>query len=283
METSVLIVARNEEPRIGACLKALLAQSTPFDEIIVVDDLSADGTAREVEACRDPRVRLVRTPRKLGMGALRNLALESSRGQAIFFTDGDCLPGRHWLAEGLRSLQDGDTAGVEGLTFYKCQDPIGLSDSNTHQFAAGEFMTCNSAYWRRELDRVNGFDPGFRSGHEDRDLAFRVKAAAAIVFNPHMVVAHQRKRYSPGGLWRMAERAADMVYFQKKHGKQPPVQGNILYRGRLLTIFFPPLLLLKESIRSGRDLAMVFVFYAFAVRERLLIWRAAWKHRIFIL
>jgi glycosyltransferase involved in cell wall biosynthesis len=281
METSVLIIVRNEGPRIGSCLAALLAQTTPPGEIIVVDDHSRDGTRREIEACGDPRIRLLPAPQRMGMAALRNLALASSRGQAVFFTDGDCRPDRHWLEEGLRTLRENNAAGVEGLTFYECPGMTGLGDCGTHQFAAGEFMTCNSAYRRGELERVGGFDPAFRRGHEDRDLAFRI-GTAAIVFNRHMIVAHQRKLHSPRALWRMAERAADMVYFQKKHGRQHPLRGRILYPGRLLTILFPPLLLFKESIRSARDIAMLPAFYAFAVRERLLIWRAAWKQRMFI-
>ena len=38
------------------------------DRVFVVDDCSTDGTARVVEACGDPRVTLLRTPRNLGVG-----------------------------------------------------------------------------------------------------------------------------------------------------------------------------------------------------------------------
>jgi glycosyltransferase involved in cell wall biosynthesis len=283
MEISVLVIARDEAGRITACLNALAQQSVPPAEVIVVDDHSRDGTAAEVESFRDPRVRLLRPPGEMGLGALRNLALAASRGEAVFFTDADCRPHRHWLAEGLRSLQEKGNAGVQGLTFYESQDPVGPGESDTHQFVAGEFMTCNVAYWRRELERAGGFDPAFLSGHEDRDLALRVKAEAPIAFNREMIVAHLRKRCTAKELWRRAERAPDMVYFLKKHGKQLPLRHGVLYPGTLLAILFPPLLLFRERIRSWRDAVMLFPFYAFAVRERLLIWKSAWRHRIFII
>ncbi len=38
------------------------------DRVFVVDDCSTDGTTRVVEACNDPRVTLLRTPRNLGVG-----------------------------------------------------------------------------------------------------------------------------------------------------------------------------------------------------------------------
>ena len=60
----VVVPARDEEQRIGACLDALAAQSrsTPAAyEVIVVLDACADGTEREVEAARRrwPRLRLL--------------------------------------------------------------------------------------------------------------------------------------------------------------------------------------------------------------------------------
>jgi cellulose synthase/poly-beta-1,6-N-acetylglucosamine synthase-like glycosyltransferase len=45
-----IVPAYNEEEGIGATLRSLLAQDTPFDEIIVVDDGSADRTGRIARA-----------------------------------------------------------------------------------------------------------------------------------------------------------------------------------------------------------------------------------------
>ena len=280
---AVIVLAQNEAQRIDRCLEAILGQSHPPGLVVVVDHASSDGTAERVRARRDPRLRLVSADARDGIAAARNSGVAGAAAEIVFFTDADCAPHRHWLAEGLAALRDPSLAGVEGVTYYEAPTPTTIRDSGTHQFAPGGYMTCNIAYRRETLDAAGGFDPRFRFGHEDRELAFRVLRSGAIGFCPSMVVAHQRKRHDARGLWRLARRAGDLVLFFKLHGVQPPCRGRVLYPGRLLTLFFPPLILLKESIRSWRDLGFAAAFYLYVIAERLVIWKAALRRRIFVI
>jgi O-antigen biosynthesis protein len=281
--TAVIVLARDEAQRIDRCLQAILGQSHPPDLVVVVDHGSRDGTADRVRSRRDPRLILVTADAHPGIAAARNSGVAAAEADVVFFTDADCVPHRHWLAEGLAALHESSLAGVEGVTYYEAQTPVTISDTNTHQFAACGYMTCNIAYRRAALIAAGAFDPRFRYGHEDRELAFRVRRLGAIGFNPAMVVAHQRKRHTGRGLLRLARRAQDLMLFFKLHGRQAPCRGRILYPGRLLTLLFPPLILIKESIRSLRDLGTAAVFYLYIVLERLYIWKAALRWRIFII
>lgn len=60
-DVSVLVPARNEAGRIGACLDAITGSQVPIREILVYDDESTDDTRAIVRerAARDPRIRLV--------------------------------------------------------------------------------------------------------------------------------------------------------------------------------------------------------------------------------
>ena len=281
--TAVIVLARDEAERIDRCLDAILGQSRPPGRVVVVDHGSRDGTAERVRARRDARVLLVAADARGGIAAARNTGVTASNAAVLFFTDADCAPHRRWLEEGLAALRDPALAGVEGTTYYEAPAPATIRDSNTHQFGAGGYMTCNIAYRRAALAAAGGFDPRFRCGHEDRELAFRVRRLGTIGFQPAMVVAHQRKRHTVRGLWRLARRAQDLVLFFKLHGRQAPCRGPLLYPGRLLTIFLPPLLLVRESIRSPRDLGFAAAFYLYMVLERLLIWQAALRRRIFVI
>ncbi len=47
---SILIPARNEEKNIGICIRSLLTQIGPNDEIIVINDRSSDGTEKVLQS-----------------------------------------------------------------------------------------------------------------------------------------------------------------------------------------------------------------------------------------
>ncbi len=88
--TSCLINNYNYASYLAEAIDSALGQSVPFDEIIVVDDGSTDGSA-DLVADRygsEPRVRLIR---KTNGGQLScfNAGFEASRGDLLFFLDAD--------------------------------------------------------------------------------------------------------------------------------------------------------------------------------------------------
>jgi len=172
--------------------------------------------------------------------------------------------------------------GLEGKTYYESQPETTVSDYNTRQFLPGEFMTCNIAYRRDVLEKVNCFDPKFNYGHEDRDLAYRVLELGKIGFCPQMLVAHQKKLLTVGSLFRKARWASNAVDFIKKHKFHPRFKKRIVFPERLLIIIFPFILIFTVSYRSFYDFKIGFFKYLAYIYERLLIWRAAWRNRIFI-
>ena len=80
---SVLIPTYNGARYIGAALDSVLAQAGVDLELIVVDDNSTDGTAKIVEAYREPRIRLVRNPVNLGPEGNWNRALGLAAGRYV--------------------------------------------------------------------------------------------------------------------------------------------------------------------------------------------------------
>ena len=85
MTTTALVPARNEEPRIGATVRALLAVSDIVD-VVVVDDASEDDT-KGVAAAAGADVLHLATRRGKG-GALR-AGLERVGTERVVFIDGD--------------------------------------------------------------------------------------------------------------------------------------------------------------------------------------------------
>lgn len=99
-KVSVIIPAYNAAGFIGAALESVCAQTALPDEVIVVDDGSSDGTAREVAAFgRADLVRYVHQQNQ-GASAARNAGLDAATGEWIAFLDADdiWLPPRLELA-----------------------------------------------------------------------------------------------------------------------------------------------------------------------------------------
>ena len=65
---SVIVPVYNVEGYVQPCLDALLAQTWPKLELVLIDDASIDGSGDVCEACaaRDSRVRVVRFPENRG-------------------------------------------------------------------------------------------------------------------------------------------------------------------------------------------------------------------------
>ncbi len=92
---SIVIPAYNEENRLPQTLERILSwlceQTLEFQEVIVVDDGSRDGTAQVAEKFRktNPPVRLLHNPGNRGKGyAVRHGMLEAN-GRWILYTDAD--------------------------------------------------------------------------------------------------------------------------------------------------------------------------------------------------
>ena len=90
-DVSFVIAAFNVAAFIEEAIQSALAQAGVDVEIIVVDDMSSDGTAEVVERLSEAksRVILIRQERNAGPGAARNAAFKRARGKWIAILDGD--------------------------------------------------------------------------------------------------------------------------------------------------------------------------------------------------
>lgn len=85
---SVVIPLYNKEREVARAVRSVLAQRRQPLELIVVDDGSTDRSAAEVEAFRDPLVRLIRQPNG-GVCAARNRGIAEARGEYVALLDAD--------------------------------------------------------------------------------------------------------------------------------------------------------------------------------------------------
>ncbi len=208
---SVIVLGWGGEAYIAQCLHALLRQTHPRCEIIVVDNASPDATAAIV--ARDfPQVKLVRTPRNLGVAGGNNAGFRAASGDILILTNVDTKPEPQWVEILVRTLQADPTIGVasskllypEGTIQYAggIVDPqqgfarhasVGAPNNADLTLRQIDFATGASLAIRRStLEQIGLEDEAyFPIDYEDSDLCYRARLAGwRVVYVPEAVSTH---------------------------------------------------------------------------------------------
>lgn len=221
---SVVVPTRDRAHRLQALVAALSNQDLglPY-EVIFVDDASTDDTVSELSrlavASRVP-LGVLSLPVHAGPAAARNLGWLHAKAPLIAFTDDDCAPQPGWLRALVSALRDNDFA--QGRTRPAPDDtgPLGPFDRTVSVGGEnGFYETCNMGYRRALLERLGGFDEGFRrAAGEDTDLGCRARTIdTRFTFVPTAVVHHDIVRPGVAGYLRNTRRWAGVVRVVRLH------------------------------------------------------------------
>jgi glycosyltransferase involved in cell wall biosynthesis len=211
---SVIVTTYNREDALDAVLRSLARQTDRDVEVVVADDGSGPATASLVESWKSrlglPLRHVWHEDRGFRAAEIRNAAVAASRGAYCVFLDADCIaradfvavhrqlaePG--WFVAGNRALlsreltervlrerlepETWSTAawirewvrgGLNRLPPVLSLPLGGLRKLRSSAWRGAR--SCNLAVWRRDLERVDGFDAAFAGwGREDSDLLIRL-------------------------------------------------------------------------------------------------------------
>lgn len=108
---TVAVLTHNAADRIRECLDAILAQTRPPDEIVVVDNGSEDLTVAVLE--RDyPHVRVVRCEHNTGCSGGRNRQLAAASHRLVMIVDDDVVLDRACLEQLVKAMRDHPDASI---------------------------------------------------------------------------------------------------------------------------------------------------------------------------
>jgi len=235
-----VVVPTHRRPHLLPRLVAALEAQDGVDglEVVIVDDGSGDDTPRrlqELAARAGIQVVPVVLERNRGPAVARNRGWRSSRAPLVAFTDDDCVPQPGWLAALVEGLAGADLVQGRTVPDPDQEQRAGPFARTMHVTAEdGLYQTCNVAYRREVLERLGGFDEGFRHPYgEDVDLGWRAREAGhRTAFCPGAVVVHDV--WNPGLLAHIRDlrRREGVVRVLSRH---PSLRSYLQHR-----VFFRP-------------------------------------------
>ena len=211
MTFSVIVCAYNEERFLSDCLRSLLEQTRPPDEIIVVNNASTDNTR---VVARLPGITVLDEPRK-GLVIARDAGRRLAKGDVLVYVDADCRAPKGWLSE-VASVFEGKSppAAVTGPYRFYDWDLMGrvlvrLYDWTlapiTHFVAqyvvrmGAVLYGGNFAVTREALRAIGGFDTSIEFHGEDTNLGRRLAKVGRVRLMPRCYVFTSARRYKAMG------------------------------------------------------------------------------------
>jgi glycosyltransferase involved in cell wall biosynthesis len=210
---SAVICTRNRPDKIRNAVESVLANTYPNFDLTIIDQ-STNGETEEISRRvgeRDGRIRYQRMS-KSGLSRAYNLAIASTTGSIIAFTDDDCLVPLDWIERIVTAFEEqhgGELMygqvlpaypedGGEALTpLLRINKPERLDRANGFRVFG---MGANFAARRSLFERVGMFDEVLGGGgplksSQDFDLAYRAyRHDAAILLRPEVIVRHDGRR-----------------------------------------------------------------------------------------
>ncbi len=227
MKTTIVVTTYNRPDALEIVLEGYCRQSDQDFTLVVADDGSTSETATIVQdfvgRATFPLSHVWQEDRGFRAAAIRNRAVASMDADYVIFTDGDCVPPRHFVRAHKRLAEPGYFLGANRVLLSKqLTDRVLREHLPIHAWSGidwawswsqrevnrlmplmvlpdGPFRkwspdrwrgvkTCNLSVWRADFVRVNGLDESYEGwGLEDSDLVIRLL---------HAGVKHKNARFA---------------------------------------------------------------------------------------
>lgn len=208
---SVIVPTRDSAEVIERCVRSVLSQSRPPDEVIICDGGSSDGTQ---DVARSLGAVVVDNPPN--RSAQRNRGAEEATGTHLLFIDSDMRLTPDVIAQCLVAMGDGVAAAVIPEIFVGDGFWAGVR-GHERTFYDGVWWIEAARFFRADaFDAVGGFDAEM-IGPEDWDLDQRIRAHGSVArIRAH--IDHDEGRTSARRLLtKKAHYAGSMEQFRQRH------------------------------------------------------------------
>lgn len=180
---SVIVIAKNEEERIGRCIESVVKLKKKYStEIIFVDSASTDRTV-DIASKYPVNIYRLNKSKYLNPSAGRYVGYLYAKGEYIFFIDGDSILIDGFIEKALKIMKDPKIAVVGGRRlFRKTGESLKIHERMTGKIKIGRTIGGTGIYRKKALEESGTFNP-FMGGQEERELCFRIRNNGYRIIN----------------------------------------------------------------------------------------------------
>ena len=241
-DSSVVVPVKDDAALLARCLRALHAQESPADEIIVVDNDSSDSSA-SVARASGARVLTCIEP---GIPAAASTGYDAARGDLILRLDADCEPDADWISAVVSAFgQDERIGAVTGGARFT-DGPVALrvplarlylgaytsllSVTLGHRPLFGSNLAFRREAWHAVRADVHRGDAHI---HDDLDLAFHLGENHRIARLPGESMGMSMRPFTAGQFGRRVQRGFRSVLVHWPRDFPPVRWARLVVRRRL--------------------------------------------------
>ncbi|MBO4374629.1 MAG: glycosyltransferase family 2 protein [Lachnospiraceae bacterium] len=232
----IITTCKREMDILERAVKSAIGQTYENREILIINDCPEYFEKIEVLLKKYPGVNLIGNEGKHGVSHVRNLGLESAKGEFIAFLDDD----DEWLPEKTekQTAVIDDNTGLVYCEIKAIKDGIELKTDSNKEYPEGEVFGkllgdnfvggCSSVLFRKKAAvDAGGFDPELSFG-EDHDLWLRiaknndvraVKEKLVKYYIGHESLTGSFERRIAGWEYLLEKYAEDYSHYPKSYGQ----------------------------------------------------------------
>jgi len=196
-KVSVYIPCFNAEKHIEGCIKSVLSQSYPVDEILIIDDGCTDKT---IEKASKYNVKIFRNKENKGLAFSRNKGILKAKNEFVASIDADVILDKKWLEILIKSFTNDKIAGIGGNLKEKYNSRLTDSWRKYHMkqnwgkkmVINPKFLFGSNCLFRKKAIKDAGFyNIKYRTNYEDVDMSKRLKHQGhKLIYEPKAKANH---------------------------------------------------------------------------------------------
>ena len=208
---SAVLVNWNSGSDLEECLASLSRQVLGFDEVLVVDNGSSDGSQ---EAARRGGAILIELGENQGFARAANIGVEQAKGELVALVNPDVVLNEHWLENIQHAMDREKGAAMAGGRVVMMDDPgklentghllyaDGMNRARSRMDEDGDWVEglppplfpsgCAAVYSRDAFLGAGGFCEHMFAYGEDADLGLRLRMAGfGCAWAPRAIAWHR--------------------------------------------------------------------------------------------